>query len=107
MSSTATISPAPLTGAARPAAARREASRWAGVAASLAFWSLVAGYVVVFCALSLRRYDAFLMHALDMGNMEQAAWHTLHGQPFQFTNMLDPKIGVEAFGTNTRLSFHV
>lgn len=63
-------------------------------------------YAIFFTAYSLRRYDAFLMHALDMGNMDQATWFTLHGQPFHFNNMRMP-LDVEAFGTTTRLSFHV
>ncbi|HWE64386.1 MAG TPA: DUF2079 domain-containing protein, partial [Chloroflexota bacterium] len=63
-------------------------------------------FAVFFSWLSIQRYDAFLMHALDMGNYDQAAWHTLHGQLFSFTNMraVLPK---EAWGTTTRLSFHV
>lgn len=81
----------------------RGASHLAGVVV----WALTLAYIAVFCLLSLRRYDAFLMHALDMGNMEQAVWNTARGLPFHFTNMLDNKIGVEAFGTDTRLSFHV
>lgn len=64
------------------------------------------GYAIFFSWLSIQRYDAFLMHALDMGNMDQAVWHTLHGQFLYFTNMRTtlPK---EAWGTTTRLSFHV
>ncbi|HVC80309.1 MAG TPA: DUF2079 domain-containing protein [Chloroflexota bacterium] len=63
-------------------------------------------YAVVFAAISFRRYDAFLMHSLDMGNMEQAIWNTFHGHPFHFTNMRQ-HLRIEAFGTDTRLSFHV
>ena len=63
-------------------------------------------YAVFFSWLSLQRYDAFLMHALDMGNMDQAVWNTLHGHPFYFTNMRVP-LPKEAWGTTTRLSFHV
>ena len=48
MASTATMTRAPLTEARRPAA-RRGAARWAELTASVAFWSLVAGYVAVFC----------------------------------------------------------
>ncbi|HVA89744.1 MAG TPA: DUF2079 domain-containing protein [Chloroflexota bacterium] len=73
---------------------------------SVAVWAMACLYVVVFCAMSFRRYDAFLMHSLDMGNMEQAIWNTFHGNPFHFTNMRQ-HIRVEAFGTDTRLSFHV
>lgn len=52
------------------------------------------------------RYQTFLMHALDMGNMEQAVWNTAHGRPFHFTNLRAP-MAIEASGTTTRLSFHV
>ncbi len=69
-------------------------------------WAMALLYTVIFCALSFRRYDAFLMHALDMGNMEQVIWNTFHGNPFHFTNMRE-HLRVEAFGTDTRLSFHV
>ena len=64
-------------------------------------------YAVFFGWLSLSRYWAYEMHALDMGNMGQAAWNTIHGHPFQFTNMRLPYHGIEAWGTTTRLSFHV
>jgi uncharacterized membrane protein len=56
--------------------------------------------------MSFRRYDAFFMHALDMGNMEQVIWNTFHGNLFHFTNMRN-HLDMEAFGTDTRLSFHV
>lgn len=68
--------------------------------------TLIAAYIALFLWLSLRLYYAFQMHALDMGNMGQAAWNTIHGHPFFFTNMR-PLYGIEAFGTTTRLSFHV
>jgi uncharacterized membrane protein len=73
---------------------------------SLCVWAMALLYTAVFCAMSFRRYDAYLMHALDMGNMEQVIWNTFHGNPFHFTNMRD-HLRVEAFGTDTRLSFHV
>lgn len=63
-------------------------------------------YAAFFSWLSIQRYDALLMHALDMGNMDQAIWHTLHGDPFYFTNMR-VSLPKEAYGTTTRLSFHV
>ena len=72
-------------------------------AASLAMACL---YAVFFSWLSIQRYDAFLMHALDMGNMDQAVWNTLHGNLFHFTNMR-AHLDKEAWGTTTRLSFHV
>jgi uncharacterized membrane protein len=63
-------------------------------------------YAVLFGWLSLRRYWGYQMHAQDMGNMGQAAWNTLHGHPFFFTNIRMPW-QLEAWGTTTRLSFHV
>ncbi|HCG00265.1 MAG TPA: hypothetical protein DEV93_06935 [Chloroflexi bacterium] len=64
------------------------------------------GYGMLFGWLSLRRYWGYQMHALDMGNMGQAAWNTIHGHPFFFTNIRLPW-QLEAWGTTTRLSFHV
>lgn len=73
-------------------------------------WSVVAVlmacYTGIFLWLSLTRYWAYEMHALDMGNMGQAAWNTIHGNPFWFTNMRLP-YNIEAWRTTTRLSFHV
>jgi uncharacterized membrane protein len=76
--------------------------------AALYVVSLLAGaaYAAFFSWLSVQRYDAFLMHALDMGNMDQAVWNTLHGNLFHFTNMR-AHLPKEAWGTTTRLSFHV
>lgn len=76
------------------------------LAVTVCVWIMAGLYAVIFCALSFRRYDTYLMHALDMGNMEQAIWNTFHGNPFHFTNMRQ-HLQVEAFGTDTRLSFHV
>jgi len=78
------------------------------VAVLLYAFSLAAAvaYACFFSWLSIQRYDAFLMHALDMGNMDQAVWNTLHGNLFHFTNMEAP-LAKEAWGTTTRLSFHV
>jgi uncharacterized membrane protein len=72
----------------------------------LATVALAAAYALLFGWLSLERYWTFQMHALDMGNMGQAAWNTVHGYPFYFTNMR-PLNAIEAWGTTTRLSFHV
>jgi uncharacterized membrane protein len=66
----------------------------------------VAAYALYFGWLSLSLYRAYDMHALDMGNMGQAAWNTIHGHPFFFTNMRLP-YAIEAWQTTTRLSFHV
>ena len=78
-------------------------SSLAPVAALIA---LMAAYALCFGWLSLDRYWAYQMHALDMGNMGQAAWNTIHGHPFRFTNMRLP-YKIEAWNTTTRLSFHV
>lgn len=68
--------------------------------------TLMCVYALFFGWLSLERYWAYQMHALDMGNMGQAAWNTAHGHPFRFTNMRLPYY-IEAWNTTTRLSFHV
>ncbi|HKC73806.1 MAG TPA: DUF2079 domain-containing protein [Chloroflexota bacterium] len=69
-------------------------------------WAMTLAYAAFFVYVEWLRYHTFLMHALDMGNMEQAVWNTAHGQPFAFNN-LRIKWGLEATGTTTRLSFHV
>ena len=68
---------------------------------------LMAAYALLFGWLSLMRYWGYQMHALDMGNMGQAAWNMVHGHLFEFTNMRLPYHGIEAWDTTTRLSFHV
>jgi uncharacterized membrane protein len=73
----------------------------------LTLLSFMLAYALFFGWLSLREYWAYQMHALDMGNMGQAAWNTVHGHPFQFTNMRLSYHGIEAWDTTTRLSFHV
>jgi uncharacterized membrane protein len=67
---------------------------------------MMGGYALLFGWLSLSAYWAYSMHALDMGNMGQAAWNTIHGHLFAFTNMRLP-YNIEAWRTTTRLSFHV
>jgi uncharacterized membrane protein len=67
---------------------------------------LAVAYAIFFAWLSIQRYNTFQMHALDMGNLDQAVWNTLHGHPFRFTNMEQP-LPKEAWGTTSRLSFHV
>lgn len=47
-------------------------------AALLLLWVFIALYVANFGALSLLQNAAFETSAADMGNMNQAAWHTLH-----------------------------
>ncbi len=67
---------------------------------------MMLAYALLFGWLSLSRYDAYETHALDLGNMGQAAWNTIHGHPFSFTNVR-LMYHFEAWNTNTRLSFHV
>jgi uncharacterized membrane protein len=69
-------------------------------------WACVAAYTIYFAGFALRLYDNLLMKALDLGNMDQAVWNTAHSRPFFFTNMELP-LRIEAFGTTSRLSFHV
>lgn len=87
-----------------PAAGSRD--RLAGVVSLTAVFLLACAYSLFFGWLSLERYWGYQMHALDMGNMGQAAWNTIHGHPFYFTNMRLP-YNIEAWNTTTRLSFHV
>ncbi|HZU11596.1 MAG TPA: DUF2079 domain-containing protein [Chloroflexota bacterium] len=85
-----------------PGSPARQASSLPALTAA----ALAVAYALLFGWLSLRAYWGFEMHALDMGNMGQAAWNTIHGHPFAFTNMY-PLYAIEAWGTTTRLSFHV
>lgn len=73
----------------------------------LAAGALALAYTLYFGAYSLMEYWSFRMHALDMANMAQATWNTIHGRPFYFTDMRLPYGQIEAWGTTTRLSFHV
>ncbi len=82
------------------------AERMARSSTELGFLAVTALYAVVFTAISLQQYHAFVPHALDLGNMAQTFWNTVHGHPFRFQNMR-AHASVEAFGTLTRLSFHV
>ncbi|HXT34878.1 MAG TPA: DUF2079 domain-containing protein [Chloroflexota bacterium] len=84
----------------------RPAQRLLSLLVSLLFWAMTAAYAVGFSMIALRQYDTFVPHALDLGNMAQAFWNTVHGHPFKFQNMR-AHVGIEAFGTDTRLSFHV
>ena len=82
------------------------AERLARTGSGLVFWGATVLYAIVFTAISLQQYHAFVPHALDLGNMAQTFWNTVHGKPFRFQNMR-AHASVEAFGTMTRLSFHV
>jgi len=74
--------------------------------AGVLVWALVALFAAYFGFFAVRLYDNLLMKALDLGNMDQVVWQTAHGRPFYFTNMELP-LRIEAFGTTSRLSFHV
>ncbi len=54
-------------------------------------------YAVCFSAIAFNRHDSFNTWALDMGNMDQAVWNTLHGRWLAFSNME---------GVTTRLAIH-
>ncbi|HEX8917077.1 MAG TPA: hypothetical protein VF898_01115, partial [Chloroflexota bacterium] len=84
------------TSAAQPVmpAGSKSSHLWLGCTCALAVV-----YALLFGWLSLQSYWAYQMHALDMGNMAQAAWNTIHGHPFRFTNMRLPYHGIEAWGT--------
>ena len=58
----------------------------------------IAGYILFFSAQLLLHYYSFGSRALDLGNMDQAIWNTLHGRPFHQTNQP---------GATSRLSLHV
>ncbi len=72
-------------------------------------WAMAVGYMALFIWLSWLRYDRFLMHAEDMGNMVQAVWNTAHGSLSPLLQFNNQRIhfGAEATGINTRLGIHV
>lgn len=86
--------------------AEKEGSRAESRAITIALWALALAFTGCILYLQWVRYDRLLNHALDLGNMEQAAWRTAHGDLFQFNN-LRIKSNLEGSPTNTRLSFHV
>ncbi len=51
---------------------------------------------------AIARYHNYDASAFDLGNMNQAVWNTLHGDPFRFTNR-----GLDWYGPPTRLALHV
>ncbi len=69
-------------------------------------WLLfAAAFLVDVCLVgqhALVRYQSFHADAFDLGNMDQAAWNTLHGNLFRFTNR-----GLDWQGPPTRLGQHV
>ena len=81
---------------------------------TILLWVMALAYAAFFVALEWARFHTFLMHAEDMGNMEQAAWNTAHGlrtfnihDLFHFNNLRIKSGADPASGTDTRLSFHV
>ncbi|MGB8647060.1 MAG: DUF2079 domain-containing protein [Anaerolineae bacterium] len=62
-------------------------------------WILILAYGVYFSAYSIQRHRAFLTHASDLGQIDQAIWNTLQGRILEHTKAT----GVQ----NIRLSDHV
>lgn len=62
-------------------------------------WLLILTYGIYFSALSIQRHRAFLTHASDLGQIDQAIWNTLQGHLLEQTKAT----GVQ----NIRLSDHV
>jgi uncharacterized membrane protein len=79
-----------------PAAALPRAAEWIALAV------LVLGFAALFAFLSLERHLAFQSHAFDLGNMDQAAWNTAHGNMLGFTDM-----DVHGRVLTSRLAIHV
>ena len=72
--------------------------------ASLAVWLLILLYIGLFSWQSVARHQAFATAAYDLGNVNQAFWNTVHGQPLRFTNWR----GVELdLASDNRLAMHV
>ncbi len=82
------------------------ATRTLTLVVGILFWAATVAYAVGFSMISIRQYDAFVPHALDLGNMSQAFWNTVHGHPFKFQNQR-AHVNIEAFGVDTRLAIHV
>ncbi len=59
---------------------------------------LIVAYASFFSVQLILHYYSFGSRALDLGNMDQAIWNTLHGRPFHQTNQP---------GLVNRLSLHV
>lgn len=67
-------------------------------------WALVIVYIGSFGWLSVTRYHAFSANAYDLGNVNQAAWNTVHGRPLYFTNWRGVELNL---ATDNRLAMHV
>lgn len=66
--------------------------------AALLLTLAIAGFAVFFSVQLILHYRSFGSRSLDLGNMDQAIWNTLHGRPFHQTNQP---------GATSRLSLHV
>ena len=84
----------------------RSLSRALALAVPVVFWGVTLLYAVTFTLISLRQYDAFVPHALDLGNMAQTFWNTVHGYPFRFLNMRAP-LAIEGSAPTRACAFHV
>ncbi len=62
-------------------------------------WLMILAYGLYFSAYSIQRHRAFLTHASDLGQIDQAIWNTLQGRVLEHTKAT----GVQ----NIRLSDHV
>jgi uncharacterized membrane protein len=65
----------------------------------LLVWLLLVAYGIYFSAFSIQRHRAFLTHASDLGQIDQAVWNTLHGRLLGYTKATGDQ--------NIRLSDHV
>ena len=59
----------------------------------------IAAYAAGFAALSALRHEAFITGRFDLGNMVQAVWSTVHGDPLRMTSLHGDQI--------SRLAAHV
>ncbi|OQY45545.1 MAG: hypothetical protein B6242_10135 [Anaerolineaceae bacterium 4572_78] len=59
---------------------------------------LIVCFTIFFTVQLVLHYRSFASRSLDLGNMNQAIWNTLHGRPFHQTNQP---------GVTNRLSLHV
>src|SRR6266702_953748 len=68
-------------------------------------WGLLVLVMVVYALemshQAILRYDTFKAGAIDLGNMDQVLWNTIHGRFFQFTNH-----AIDWYGPQTRLATH-
>ena len=65
---------------------------------SILLFLAITGYILFFTAQLFLHYQTFGSRSMDLGNMDQAIWNTLHGRLFHQTNQP---------GVTNRLSLHV